>query len=145
MGIEKEALKYLVINSGGLPKLMHELGDAVFWIDKDEVIKDDDVYRGVIMAADIVGRKYFEPIREALHSADYHSILKKLGGIGGLYSFKKTDLANGLSETEKKKLNNFLQRMKNLNALFPGEARGEWKFPNRLIRLYLLLESSKEK
>ncbi|MBN1943414.1 MAG: ATP-binding protein [Phycisphaerae bacterium] len=146
MSVEKDALQHLVFYSGGLPKLMHELGDAVYWINTDDIVQRKDVVPGIITAADIVGRKYFEPIREALHSVDYHSILKKLGSseTGLEISFKKADLAKGLSETEQKKLANFLNRMKKLHALFPGESRGEWVFPNRLVRLYLLLESSKE-
>jgi hypothetical protein len=53
-------------------------------------------------------------------------------------------LEEKLSESERKKLNNFLRRMKGLHALSPGGIRGEYKFPNRLVRFYLSLESSRQ-
>lgn len=132
--------------SGGLPKLMHEIGEAVYWQDRDGVVDDNDMASGVIIAADIVGEKYFEPVRQAIRSSDYHSILRKLGKLFRPdLRLEKAELAKGLSPGEQKKLNNFLQRMKRLHVLTPGEVRGEWVFPNRLVAFYLLMESSRER
>lgn len=128
--------------SGGLPKLMHEIGEAVYWQDGDGFVDDRDVASGIIIAADIVGEKYFEPVRHALRSRDYQSILTKLGALARpSLPFRKADLAKGLSETEQRKLNNFLQRMKKLHVISPGDVRGEWVFPNQLVAFYLLMES----
>ncbi len=139
-GVEKEMAKW----SGGLPKLMHEIGDAVYWQDHDGVVDMHDTNTGVLAAADIVGEKYFEPVRQALRSRDYRSILGKLGRLArSTLSFRKADLAKGLVDSEKKKLNNFLQRMKKLHALCPGDVRGEWVFPNQLVAFYLFLESTR--
>lgn len=143
MVIQGNALDLMVHYSGGLPKLMHELGDAVFWKAADNDVALRDVMSGVVEAANIVGRKYFEPVRQALRSSDYLSILTKLGSLKLDLTFRKKDLAKGLNESERRKLNNFLQRMKKLNALHPGEVRGQYAFPNRLIQVYLLLESSR--
>lgn len=143
MSIDEEALILLVHYSGGLPKLMHELGDAVFWKDNDNAVDKDDAFGGLLEAAKIVGKKYFEPISKALQSKDYQSILKKLGGLDVSLTFRKADLAKGLNEAEKGKLDNFLQRMKKLHALSPGEVKGEWTFPNRLIRIYLVMEAGR--
>ncbi len=141
--VDSSALDLMVHYSGGLPKLMHELGDAVFWKDTDNDVRPHDVLGGVVEAANIVGRKYFEPVRQALRSSDYLSILTKLGSLELDLTFRKKDLAKGLNESERKKLNNFLQRMKKLNALHSGEIRGQYAFPNRLIQIYLLMESSR--
>jgi len=139
--VEADALPTLVRYSGGLPKLMHELGDAVFWADKDDRIDGNDALAGIIQAVVIVGRKYFEPISQALQSSDYHSILRKLGSLKTDLTFHKRDLEKGLNESERRKLNNFLQRMKKLHALLPGETRGEYVFPNRLVSVYLGIAS----
>src|SRR3990172_4627619 len=56
-------------------------------------------------------------------------------------SFQKTDLEKGLSDSEKKKYNNFLQRMKKLNVLRSGDIQGEYIFNSRLVRLYIVLNS----
>ena len=148
--VEEKAIRKLVHYSGGLPKLMHELGEATFWADNDNYIDSSDAFAGVVDAADNVGKKYFEHIRAALESSDYHSILRKLGDLAAAkddltLAFNKVELAEDLNEIEQRKLNNFLQRMKSLHALSPGEVRGTWVFPNRLVQFYLLLETIREK
>ncbi len=144
MEIHEDALEPLVHYSGGLPKLMHELGEAVFWLDDDSVVDLDDAMRGLVEAADVVGGKYFEHIRRAVRSSDYHSIIRKLGDLRSDLRFARADLAKGLSDEERRKLGNFLQRMKKLHALHRGEFQGEWIFPNRLVQFYLVLEAAKE-
>ena len=144
VSVDPESLRLMVDFSGGLPKLMHEIGDAVFWGDKDNRIDLNDAQMGVMQAADIVGRKYFAPIRTALQSADYHTILDKLAGIPDVgVEFTKMQLEEKLNESERKNLDNFLQRMKKLHALASGDVRGVYVFPNRLVRFYMVLESSR--
>ncbi|MFQ5674130.1 MAG: ATP-binding protein [Nitrospinales bacterium] len=144
MSIESDALDRMVLFSGGLPNLMHELGDAVFWEDRDDNVDRVDAIKGTLVAADSVGRKYFSSIYKALRSTDYHSILNKLGAVEFDLSFEKSVVEKQLTPSERNKFNNFLQRMKRLHALNPGDIQGEWVFPNRLVRLYLLLESSRK-
>ena len=38
MKVKAEAMKLMVQFSSGLPLLMHEIGDAVFWVDSDGII-----------------------------------------------------------------------------------------------------------
>ncbi len=139
--LEPAALKTLTHYSGGLPKLMHEVDDATFWAVPGNVVTERYAIDGVVRAADNVGKKYFDQIYRALRSTDYHSILRKLGKLQIDQSFYRADAVKGLTQSEKRKFDNFLQRMKDLKALRSGEARGEWVFPDRLIRVYLLLES----
>ncbi|MDD4889915.1 MAG: ATP-binding protein [Phycisphaerae bacterium] len=143
MTVEPEALGMLAQYSGGLPKLVHELGDAAFWAASGPVVSAQDAHRAVAIAVESVGRKYFDPVRRALRSSDYHSILRKLGTLGAdEVRFRRADVFKGLTQSERGKLDNFLQRMKKLDALHPGDTQGEWVFPNRLIKLYLYLEST---
>lgn len=146
--VEESGMKTLCHFSAGLPKIMHIIGDAVFWVNKDDVVDDNDVNIGIVTAANEVGKKFVaQQVYKALRSKDYHSILKKLIGVVDFnsLSFQTNIIEKGLSETEKKKSNNFLQRMKELGVLKSGDVRGEYIFTNRLTALYILLKSIADK
>lgn len=146
MKVTDEAMHHLCHYSAGFPKIMHIIGDAVFWIDKDNVIDNIDAMDGVAIAAEEVGKKFVDQqVYKALRSKDYHSILAKLSKETFDLSFLKGNIEKGLSENEKKKFNNFLQRMKKLNVLKSGDERGEYTFNSRLVRLYVLLKSLEKK
>ena len=126
---------------------MHLVGDAAFWIDEDCKINEEDAMRAVMVAADDVGKKYVDQqVYKALRSSDYHSILAKIAKMGpGTMSFTKDQIIPGLTESEKRKLNNFLQKMKTLHVLRSGEVRGEYIFNLRMVRLYIWLQSLQKK
>ncbi len=146
MKITKEAMPFLCHYSAGFPKIMHIIGDAVFWIDKDNIVNEADAISGVLAAADEVGRKFVEiQVYNALHSKDYHSILAKIGKENISLSFQKTTIEEKLSSIEKRKFNNFLQRMKRLKVLKSGDEFGEYIFNSRLVSLYIHLNSIKDK
>jgi len=147
MRIEPDALDRLAHYSAGFPKIMHLLGDSVYWLDQDGVIDLKEAMIGVIMAAEEVGKKYVDQqVYKALRSADYHSILRKIAKLGpDQMSFTKAQVAGGLSETEKRKFNNFLQKMKSLRVLRSGEVQGEYVFNMRMVRLYIWLQSTTAK
>ncbi|MFQ5900871.1 MAG: BREX system ATP-binding domain-containing protein [Thermodesulfobacteriota bacterium] len=143
---DEEAMSLLCRYSAGFPKIMHIIGDAVFWIDKDDVINEEDALEGVLIAAEEVGKKFVDQqVYRALRSKDYHSILAKLGKEKVGLSFHKGTIEEGLSNIEKRKFNNFLQRMKKLKVLKSGDERGEYVFNSRLVRLYIHLNSLEEK
>jgi len=140
--VDEEAMKVLCHYSAGFPKLMHIIGDATFWLDNDAVIDKKDAVKGILIAAEEIGKKFVDQqVYKALRSKDYHSILMKLGKEKFDLAFKKSEIEKKLSSSEKKKFHNFLQRMKKLKVLKSGEERGEYVFTNRLVRLYVLLNS----
>lgn len=143
MRVNDAAMQLLVYYSAGFPKIMHLVGDAAYWIDRDGVVDEDDASRSVREAADEVGRKYVDQqVYGALHSKDYLSILAKIGKLDpDSLTFKKADAVAGLTETEKKKFNNFLQKMKSLKVLRSGDEKGEYVFNMRMVRLYIWLQS----
>ena len=147
MKVELEGMDQLTHYSAGFPKIMHLVGDAAFWMDDNGVIDKDDAMRAVLSAADEVGKKYVDQqVYRALRSRDYHSILRKLARTVGLeMRFTKTDLSKGLTEPERKKLNNFLQRLKTLKVIRSGETQGEYVFNSRMVALYIWLESQQAK
>jgi hypothetical protein len=142
MRVEEQAMQMFCRYSGGLPKLMHLVGDAAFWIAPGNVVDKDVTIKAVLAAAEDVGRKFVDQqVYRALRSKDYHSILTKLARHDFDLVFKKSRVEEGLNSEERRKFNNFLQRMKKLKVLAPGEERGEYAFRDRLTRLYLALEA----
>lgn len=143
MTVEPEAMGLLTHYSAGFPKIMHLLGDTAYWIDKDNIIEEFEALNAVITAADDVGKKYVDhQVYGALQSADYRSILDKIGMISpNNMKFKKDEVASDLTETERKKFNNFLQKMVKLKVFRKGDIRGEYIFNNRMVRLYIWLKN----
>lgn len=148
MTVETGAMKRMKKYAAGFPKIMHLIGNAAYWLDRDGKIDRRDASQAVINAADEVGKKYVDQqVYAALRSADYRSIMNKIARLGpDNMSFMKNDVAKGLTDSEKGKLNNFLQRMKRLGVLRSGDVRGEYIFNVRMTRLYIWLRSpEKEK
>jgi hypothetical protein len=146
ISIENSAMSFLTHFSAGFPKIMHLVGDAAYWIDKDNKISDEDATSAIIMAAEDVGSKYVDQqVYRALKSKDYQSILSKIARFGPAeMKFTKDKVASKLTEIEESKFSNFLQRMMKLKVIRKGEIRGEYIFNNRMVRLYIWLESSRK-
>ncbi len=140
--IEPEALDLMAEYSAGFPKIMHLVGDAAFWLDQDGVISKEEAHRAVVLAADDVGKKYVDQqVYKALRSKDYHSILRKIARTGQGMTFQRSDIEKGLTEVERRKFDNFLQKMKQLKVIRSGDVKGEYVFTVRMVRLYIWLES----
>lgn len=144
--VEREAEATLARFAGGLPVLAHEIGDAVFKADADGVIGFDDAQRGLMVAADVVGRKHLQPeVFRALRSTRYRSILRKLARRQLTPDFRRGELIRELSEDERKVLDNFLRKSKSLGVLESDDEAGPgaYRFRNELHRLYLMLEAAR--
>jgi hypothetical protein len=146
--VEPGAMDVMTHYAAGFPKIMHLIGNAAYWLDRDGRIDKDDAMNAVALAAEEVGKRYVDQqVYAALRSADYRSILAKIARLGpDAMSFTKGDVVKGLTEKEKGKLNNFFQKMKRLGVLRSGEVQGEYVFNVRMVRLYIWLQSlQKEK
>jgi len=144
--VGEKAMYMLCHFSGGFPKLMHLIGDAAFWIDNDDYIDKKDTGSAIIYAAEDVGRKFLDPqVYKGLRSEHYQSILHKLGESDFSLSFQKSKIEKVLTPAEKKKFNNFLQKMKDLHVLKSGQVKGEYIFSDWLTRLYILMQASGKK
>ena len=140
--IDKDALDMICHYASGFPKIMHIIGDILFWNDDDNRITELEASLGILQAAEEIGRKFVDgQVLTALHSKDYKSILGRVVETSSL-KFKKIEIEKKLSTAEKKKFHNFLQRMKKLNAIKSIE-RGEYVFNNRMVPLYLYLNQIK--
>ena len=138
-------LHALVSFTGGLPVLAHELGDAVWRTAQSLHIDTDDIAKGVFLAAEVIGRKLLEPqIFQAIRSERYRSILRKVASTGPRMQFQRAELVSHLTDAEKRVMDNFLRRMRELGALETDpEVRGGYRFPNVLHALYFTMEATR--
>ncbi len=133
--VTKEALRGMVQFSSGLPVIMHEVGDAIFWLDKDGEIDKDDMYSGIWTAAENICKKYLTPkVYQALRSERYRTILNKLGEREHWLDrrFRKKDLELLLNSEEKRVFGNFLRKMRELGVIEHDrdKGRGDYIFTN---------------
>ncbi len=138
------ALDLLWRFSGGYPVFLHEIGDAVFNVDSDGTIDENDALSGVLSAARVIGAKYIEPkVLDAIWSDRYRGILKQLIVRPMEHSFSKADLLRRISPEQAKVLNNFLQKMKQLGVVLqsPDMGRGHYRFASELYALFFYLQA----
>jgi len=154
ISIEEEALDFMVHFSSGLPNMMQEIGDGVFWNNYDEMIDKNDAYQGIIRAGNEIGEKYLKPILDSsIRSDEYLTIFKKLGAdfgksvIGKEYIFKKRDFVEKLTQHEAKVFQDFLRRARALKIIeFSGAKKsGYYKFTSNLYPVFFMIEAMKEK
>ena len=125
MKINDNALINLVHYSSGLPILMHEIGDSIFWIDKDNVVDNKDAFSGIFKAAENIGRKYLEPkVYNAVKSERYKSILRKIGKTISS-QFKRKDIVQKLNKSEESVFDFFLKKMRTLGVIEEDKKKGE--------------------
>jgi len=136
--VDSDGLSPMVRLSGGFPMLMHEVGDAVFWQDKDNYIDGGDALGGILEAAQIVGKKYVGPqISSLLKNKKYASILCEIDWIELGGTFARKDIFKWAPEKEQNNLDNFLRRSRELGIIEAAVTRGEYKFVNPLYHLYM--------
>ncbi len=143
MTADDEAIELMTMYSGGLPIVMHEIGDATFWHDEDGIIRVNDASAGVFTAAQRIGRKYLDPkIYRTIRSKKYKSILRK-SAFPTSRKFTKKGIEEKLNESEKKVLGNFLTKMQELGIIEQDkeEERGTYRFVNSIYPLYFWIES----
>ncbi len=128
--------------SSGLPTLMHEVGDAVFWADSDGIIDLDDFSQGIRKAAEEVGKKYLDPlVYRATRSKHYLAILGKIAN-APRQEFRKQEVEKELNVEEKKVFHNFLRKFCDLGVIesIPGQGRGAYRFVNQLFFMYVVMQ-----
>lgn len=138
--ITEDSLTAMVLYTGGLPVLAHEIGDAVWRTAAGPEIQPREVIAGARVAAEVIGAKWLEPkVFQAIRSENYRTILRKLPEYPQL-SFQRAELRERLTPGERRVLDNFLRRMKKLGALEEDpEVRGGYRFPSRLHGLAFAL------
>jgi hypothetical protein len=143
MTVGASALASMTNYSGGLPVIMHEIGDAVFRGATETTVGDGAAFAGVLNAATSIGKKYLDPnVYRAIRSTRYRSTLRKLC-TAPASKFRKSTVRARLSDAEKKVFDNFLTKMKELGIIV-GDLEGgsgAYKFVNELYPVYIWLEA----
>jgi hypothetical protein len=145
MTVDSMAADHMSYYAAGFPKIMQLIGNAAYWLDRDGRVDPDDAVDAVASAADEVGKRYVnQQVYAALHSADYRSILAKIGKMAAADSFMKRDIEKGLTEAEKRKFSNFLEKMRRLKVLRRGEVAGKYIFNMRMVPWYIYTRTVRE-
>jgi len=132
----------LSLMAGGYPMLMHELGDAVFWENSDQIIDAKDILDGWNRAIVTIGTKYLDPgILDSIKSEKYRSILTTISTLESS-SFTKKDIVARLNSDEQRVLGNFLTKSKKGGLLKSTRVSGEYVFANLLYRSYIRMRFS---
>lgn len=145
--VEDNALDIMVNFSGGLPVIMHEIGDTTFWVNNDNNIDEDDALLGLIRTAENIGKKYLDPkVYRAVRSKKYRSILRKMALSDKPFNllFTREEVTQFLTNGEKKAFGNFLRRMKEIGIIVPNRelGRGNYSFVNDIYPVYMYMEAS---
>jgi RNAse (barnase) inhibitor barstar len=145
--VDDDALEqWLIRFAGGLPVLAHEVGDAAFDADSDGRIDKSDALKGVLDAAEVVGRKHLQPqIMAAIRSARYRSILRKLAKEPLELNFHRREVLEILSGDEIRVFDNFVRRMVQLGVVKRDQERGRgaYSFANLLYHTYFWMEAER--
>lgn len=137
----EEGLRFMTTFSEGIPLMMQEIGDSVFWEVEGNIVTREYAVNGIIEAGRLIGKRQIKPVMDkSIRSENYENILMKLGDKAA-DSFKKSDFEKFLSTNEKKVFSRFLQRATELNILesVGKDKSGEYKFSNRLYLVYFMI------
>ena len=144
VAVDADAVRTMMHFSSGLPALMHEIGDAAYWLDTDGRIDRHDAVGGIASAAEEVGRKYLDPrVYRAIRSERYRAILGKVASSVRRGQFTKRQVEEKLNAQEKRVFGNFLRRMRDLGVIEPDpeRGRGSYRFVNRIFPVYISMQS----
>ena len=137
---EKEQyLEDMVYYSWGMPLVMQQIGDSIFWSLESNCIDENIAYEGIRNAAFNLKIKPLKYSLSKIKSPHYNNILLKLG-TNELVSFNKTQLKEILNQKEINILDDFIDKMLKLNII---ECIGQnYEFVNISYFTYFLIVST---
>lgn len=137
---EDKYLNEMVYYSWGMPLIMQQIGDAVFWNSLDGEIDENNAYSGIINAALELGNKQIRNKLNKIKNPNSLGILYKLGKNEKM-EFKNFEVKSFLSDSEINAFDDFLNEMHDLDIIesVGKEDNGEYAFVNRLYFVYFLV------
>jgi len=138
----EQYLKDMVYYSWGMPLVMQQIGDAVFWNLEDKLITEEIAYNGIRNSARELKNKPLKNVLKNVKNPHYNNILLKLGK-NEKFSFKKEELTVYLTDNEKKILSEFLKKMVEIDILdCVDDELEEYEFVNIVYFVYFLISST---
>ena len=132
----------MVYYSWGMPLVMQQIGDAIFWNIEGNIITDEIVYNGIRDAALELKNKPLKNILNNIKNPYYLNILFKLGEYKK-FNFKKSEIASLLTDKEKNFLDSFIDEMLLVNIFEITDFENkEFKFSNIAYFVYFLITST---
>ena len=141
MEISPDALEIMVAFSSGLPLMMQQIGESVFWVCKENIITKDDATAGIINAAYEIGSKQIKPELDQIKTDNYEPILQFLVE-NKMNNFKRSDVKDEMNISDNV-LSNFLSKMVELGILESTGHKhsGTYEFSNNLYYTYFWIKS----
>ena len=139
--ISSEALEIMIAFSSGLPLMMQQIGESVFWACETNCVSRKDSIDGVINAAYEIGLKQFKLVLNQIKSDKYKNILYFLAD-NKMNNFKRSDIKDAMNISDNV-LSNFLSKMVELDILESTGHRhsGTYEFSNSLYYTYFKIKS----
>lgn len=145
IAVEADAMELMVRFSGGIPRIMHLIGDEAFWKSRGQDVDMNMALTAVVNAASDLGRNFVDPhVYRALRSDSYKRILGYFSGMISAESFTRKSLLEAVGESDRKNVDNFLNRMRRLEVIRSIDGRGTYEFRDSLTRLYLALTANQQ-
>ena len=146
ISVSQDAIKVFHQQSGGIPRLMHLIGEKAYIADNDRYIDLRDAQQATAKAAVDYGMHVVRrQLADVLESRENRSLLHKLGQVDRQDPrFFIRDITAGLSSAELSNLSPFLDTLVDLNILRHGETRDELEFSLPLVQLYLWLAARQQ-
>lgn len=143
---EEEALDIMTYFSNGIPLMMQQIGDSIFWLNKNinSVITEELAEEGIIDAANQIASKQIRSVLVQIEEEKYRDMLIKITRFNS--EFTKSELKTYLNSDEKLLYDDFLNDMLNLGILENiGSNNKFFKFSNDLYYTYFRIMSMKNK
>ena len=130
---DDDSLETMVDFTYGMPLVMQQIGESVFWLAENNIINKNIAITGIIFAAMELSNKQIRSRLDKIRSKHYENILMKICK-AKKFSFKKSDVKYLLSSDENNVFGDCLFRVKELGIVdsIGKENSGEYEFSNRL-------------
>ena len=139
MNINTNALDVMIKYSFGMPAMMQEIGNTIFWQKNDEYINENDAYNGIYNTCKRVKEKYLNPIIDE-YNKDYDVLIKKIGGVvsPSLHStFLKEDMINTIDEDMIPLFEEFFSNALESNVIKSAVfKKNRYQFTNQLYSIF---------
>lgn len=145
ISVDEDAMELMVRFSGGIPRIMQLIGDKAFWNSRGQDVAMNMAVAAIVNAAADLGRNFVDPhVYRALRSDSYKRILNHLSGLISAESFTRKSLLEGVGQSDRTNVDNFLNRMRRLEVIRSINGRGTYEFRDSLTRLYVALTANQQ-
>ena len=139
MDFTQQYFQDMIYFTCGMPLVMQQIGDSIYWNLEKNCISEKVVYRGIEDAARELKNKPLKSTLSKVNNPHYNSVLLKVGE-NKMFKFCKKDLDLLVDDVERNILDDFLNRMLVLGILeFSDDELEMYEFVNIAFLVYFLI------